>query len=70
MELAKLVQVVPALERLLEIEGLKTTYELNQTCLMDDRAPVSALECKIRKHWKPVEIATLDGGAWVNIMFE
>ena len=60
LELAKLAQAVPTLERLLEIEGLKTAYEINQTGLRDDRAPVITVECKIRKHWKPVEIAMLD----------
>ena len=70
LELSKLVQVVPVLEELLEKEGLKTAYEINRASIRDDRAPVISVDCKIRKHWKPVEKATLDGGAGVNVMSE
>ena len=70
LELEKLVKAVPVLEELLEKEGLKTAYEVNRASIRDDRAPVINVDCKIRKHWKPVEKATLDGGAGVNVMSE
>ena len=70
LELSKLVQAVPVLEELLEKEGLKTAYEIKRASIRDDRAPVISVDCKMRKHWKPIEKATLDGGAGVNVMSE
>ena len=45
-------------------------YKINKTGIRDDQAPVINLECKVRKHWKEVDKATMDGGAGVNIMSE
>ena len=45
-------------------------YEINRTGIRDDQAPVVALECKIRKHWKNLSKVTLDRGAGVNVMSE
>lgn len=70
LELSKLAEALPVVEEMLEKEGLKTAYELNKTSIRDDQAPVVPVEYKIRKHWKPIEMATLDGGAGVNIMSE
>ena len=70
LEMMKLIQAVPAIEKRLEKEGLKTAYEVNKTGVRDDQAPVVLVECKIRKHWKAIDKATLDGGAGVNIMSE
>ena len=50
LEMMKLVQAVPAIEKRLEKEGLKTAYEVNKTGMRDDQAPVVLVECKIRKH--------------------
>ena len=38
--------------------------------LKDDQVPVIQLDCKIRKHWRPVSDVVIDGGAGVNIMSE
>ncbi|MCO5597157.1 hypothetical protein L7F22_051233 [Adiantum nelumboides] len=70
LEFSKLVQAVPALEEYLEKEGLKIAYEVNRASIKDDKAPVIHVDYKIRKHWKPIEKATLDGGAGVNVMSE
>ena len=61
---------MPAIEQQLKKEGLKLAYEVNKTGIRDDQAPVVLVECKIRKHWKAIDKATLDGGAGVNIMSE
>ncbi|MCO5567015.1 hypothetical protein L7F22_020698 [Adiantum nelumboides] len=68
LEMSRLAQSVPSVEKMLERQGLMTAYEVNKTNLRDDQAPVIRLECKIRKHWKTVDQATLDGGTGVNIM--
>ena len=68
MELAKLAKAMVRVEKALEKEGLAPAYELNKMSIRDDQAPVVTVECKIRKHWKPVDLATLDGGAGVNII--
>ena len=70
LEMIKLVQAVPTIEQRLEKEGLKLAYEVNKTGIRDDQALVVLVECKIRKHWKAIDKATLDGGAGVNIMSE
>ena len=70
LEIMKLVQAVPTIEKRLKKEGLKTAYEVNKTGIKDDQAPIVLVECKIRKHWKAIDKATLDGGAAVNIMSE
>lgn len=36
--------------------------------IKDDQVPVIQLDCKVRKHWKPVSNVVIDGGARVNIM--
>ncbi|MCO5569029.1 hypothetical protein L7F22_022735 [Adiantum nelumboides] len=51
-------------------ERLKTAYEVNKIGIRDDHVPAIQVECKVRKHWKVVDEATLDGGARVNIMLE
>lgn len=68
VELQKLAQAIPMAEKLWE--GPKTIFEVNRTEIRDDQAPVIRVECKIRGRWKPVDKATLDGGAGVNIMSE
>ena len=68
VQIAELAQAFPAVEKILEQQGLKEAYEVNRTGIRDDQAPVVSLECKIRKHWKPLDKVTLDGGAGVNVM--
>ena len=58
------------MEQVLERHGLKEMYKVNKTGIKDDHAPVIVLECKIKKHWKPLEKVILDGGAGVNVMSE
>ena len=70
VQMSKLAQAIPAVEQVLEQQGLKEMYEINRTGIRDDQAPVEALECKIRKHWKNLSKVTLDGGAGVNVMSE
>ena len=39
LEMMKLIQAVPAIEKRLEKEELKTAYEVNKTGVRDDQAP-------------------------------
>ena len=70
VQMSKLAQAVPTVEQVLEQQGLKEMYEINRTGIRDYQAPIVALECKIRKHWKNLNKVTLDGGAGVNVMSE
>ena len=38
--------------------------------IKDDQVPIIQVDCKVRKHWKPVHNVVIDGGAGVNIMAE
>ena len=38
--------------------------------IKDDQVPTIQVECKVKKHWKPVHGVVVDGGAGVNIMDE
>ncbi|MCO5580583.1 hypothetical protein L7F22_034453 [Adiantum nelumboides] len=70
LEMSSLAQSVSSVEEIIEKQGVKIAYEVNKTDLRDDEALVIRVECKVRKHWKMMDQATLDGGAGVNIMSE
>lgn len=70
LDVPSLAKGIPVMDKILEEQGWKEAYELNKSGIRDDQAPIIAVECKIRKHWKPVERVTLDGGAGVNVMSE
>ena len=74
IELDKLRQALPAYEAFIDKYKKKKqqaeVMSATTATIKDDQVPTIQVECKIKKHWKPVQGVVVDGGASVNIMDE
>ena len=74
IELDKLRQALPACEAFIDQYKKKKqqaeVMSATTATIKDDQVPTIQVECKVRKHWKPVHGVVVDGGAGVNIMDE
>ena len=76
LELDKLRKALPACEAFLDKykkhkhQAQSEVMSATTLVVKDDQVPVIQVECKVRKHWKPVNNVVIDGGAGVNIMAE
>ena len=72
MELDKLRQALPACEAFMQQYQKKKhqaeVMSANTAVIKDDQVPAIQVDCKVKKHWKPVHGVVIDGGAGVNIM--
>ena len=74
IKLDKLRQALPACEAFIDQYKKKKqqaqVMSATTATIKDDQVPTIQVECKVRKHWKPVQGVVVDGGAGVNIMDE
>lgn len=73
LELDKLREALPACESFIRRYERKRQVKVmsaGTTAIKDDQVPAIQVDCKVRKHWKPVLEVVVDGGAGVNIMSE
>ena len=74
IELDKLRKALPACEAFIDQYKKKKqqadVMSATTATIKDDQVPTIQVDCKVRKHWKPVHSVVIDGGAGVNIMAE
>ena len=75
MELEKLRHALPTCEAFMQqYQKKKHQAEVMSANTMqvikDDQVPAIQVDCKVKKHWKPIHGVVIDGGAGVNIMAE